>query len=250
VSVGVPEAGSAPPTGAAAQPAGGSQSAPAGALHRARLTCKETGDGLDVHYNPNQVRLNKAVVLTAAAQQAAPHGSPPHFINTHTRTLTFQLTLDAWSTGKDVTAAVTQIQSWMNPTTESLQPGHTPAPATIEFEWWNDPEPFVGVIAQANATYTLFDSTGLPVRATVDISISELPQTPPRQNPTSGSPGGGRSVLVREGDTLAGIAYRQYGDPTLWRGLALANHITDPLALKPGTRVLLPAASTLRGVSS
>ena len=44
-----------------------------------------------------------------------------------------------------------------------------------------------------------------------------------------------------EGDSLAGVAYREYGDPGLWRGIAAFNAIDDPMRLSPGTRVLVPS---------
>jgi nucleoid-associated protein YgaU len=101
----------------------------------------------------------------------------------------------------------------------------------------------------ANATFTVFDADGRPVRATVNITMSEVPPIPPPTNPTSGSPGGGETTLVREHDTLAGIAHRQYGDAGLWRGIAAANNITDPMSLKPGQRLLLPAQSAVKELS-
>jgi Contractile injection system tube protein len=233
-------------TGGLATPTGGGQPAAASGLHRARLSCRETGESLDVHYNPAQVTVNKDVTVTTSAQQAAAHGATPQFINTHTRTLGFTLTLEEWSTRKDVVAAVARLQGWMNPTEVSLQPGHTPAPATVEFEWWSEPTPFVGYITQANATYLVFDSTGHPVRATVAVSMHEVPEQPGRQNPTSGTPRGAKNVVVHEGDSLASLAYREYRDPSLWRALALANGITDPLDLAVGRSLLVPAPITAR----
>jgi hypothetical protein len=217
-----------------------------GGLHRAQLTCRETNEALEVHFNPTQVHVNKTAYVTVPATPAAKAGSHPQYINTHTRTFAFALTLDAWSTGKDVPAAVTTLQSWMNPTQKSLALKQ-PAPATVELQWWHDAQPLVGVITQANATYTVFDTSGRPVRATVDMSIKELPEDPPPSNPTSGTPAPGRTVLVREGDTLASIAYREYHDPSLWRGLARANAITDPLAVAPGQRLQVPMRSVLTG---
>ena len=51
--------------------------------------------------------------------------------------------------------------------------------------------------------------------------------------------------MLVEGDTLAGIAYREYGDPSLWRAVAAANGIDDPMHLRPGSSVLLPAVDEL-----
>jgi nucleoid-associated protein YgaU len=44
------------------------------------------------------------------------------------------------------------------------------------------------------------------------------------------------------GDTLAAVAFREYGDATLWRAIADANLIDDPLRVRPGTELLIPPA--------
>jgi nucleoid-associated protein YgaU len=234
---------SAPPTTHTPDPAAAPQP---GGLHRARLSCRETGETLDVHFNPTQVVVRKTVDTITPATPSAPHGAAPQFVNTHTRSFDFTLTLEAWSTRRDVVDAVTQIQGWMNPTQQSRD-HQRPAPATIELEWWHDAQPLVGAITAAVATYSVFDTTGRPVRASVAITMHELPEEPAHTNPTSGTPAPGRTVLVREGDTLAGITYREYRDPSLWRGVALANGLTDPLALTPGRRLMLPMRAQLIG---
>jgi nucleoid-associated protein YgaU len=47
------------------------------------------------------------------------------------------------------------------------------------------------------------------------------------------------------GDTLAGIAYVEYGNPNLWRAVAELNGIDDPMRLRPGQRLMLPTVETL-----
>jgi nucleoid-associated protein YgaU len=41
---------------------------------------------------------------------------------------------------------------------------------------------------------------------------------------------------------LQSIAYDEYRDPQLWRGIAATNNIDDPLRLRAGTSLLLPPA--------
>jgi nucleoid-associated protein YgaU len=50
------------------------------------------------------------------------------------------------------------------------------------------------------------------------------------------------------GDSLASIAYKEYGDPAMWRPLAAFNGIDDPLRLQLGSSVLLPVVDDLVAV--
>jgi nucleoid-associated protein YgaU len=52
---------------------------------------------------------------------------------------------------------------------------------------------------------------------------------------------------VIAGDSLASIAFREYGDPAKWRPLAAANNIDDPIRLCVGTTLIVPAAGELAG---
>jgi nucleoid-associated protein YgaU len=55
--------------------------------------------------------------------------------------------------------------------------------------------------------------------------------------------------VLDDGDSLAGIAYREYGDPNLWRGIAAFNQIDDPLRVAAGTRVLVPSVVEAKQLS-
>jgi nucleoid-associated protein YgaU len=46
--------------------------------------------------------------------------------------------------------------------------------------------------------------------------------------------------VVRQGETLAAIAAAVYGDPRLWRPIALRNRVDDPRRLAAGTRLTVP----------
>ncbi|HEY8545539.1 MAG TPA: LysM peptidoglycan-binding domain-containing protein, partial [Acidimicrobiales bacterium] len=90
--------------------------------------------------------------------------------------------------------------------------------------------------------YTMFRGQGTPVRATVTVAMKELPIAPARQNPTSGGRSGHRTHRLVAGDTLASIAYAEYGDATRWRLLAEANGIDDPLRVREGAVLHVPPA--------
>ena len=42
------------------------------------------------------------------------------------------------------------------------------------------------------------------------------------------------------GDSLPSIAHREYGVPALWRAIAEANRIDDPLRLATGSSLRIP----------
>lgn len=232
------QAGASFSVAAAGQPMGQS------GLRKARFVCRELGEELEVHFNPTQLTIQKGVVVARPHQRGAPTGSETEYLNTHTRSLDFMVVLDHWSSKRDVAQDVAMLQNWLNPT-QASRDAHRPAPATIEFDW-NGPSTFPGYLNSANATYTLFDAGGTPLRASVTISIQELPEPAPAQNPTSGSEPGYRTRLLRDGDTLQSVAYAEYRDAGLWRALARSNGIHDPLRLRPGTRMQVPPIARAR----
>ncbi|GAB4445364.1 MAG: peptidoglycan-binding protein [Chloroflexi bacterium OHK40] len=108
-------------------------------------------------------------------------------------------------------------------------------PPRVRFTWgslWS----FDAVIESITQKFTLFLEDGTPVRATLDVSFKQLADEGqyPRQNPTSGGHPGDRLRTVRAGESLSQIAFEEYGDPTIWRHLAAANQIDDPLRLRAG----------------
>ena len=46
--------------------------------------------------------------------------------------------------------------------------------------------------------------------------------------------------MVTVGETLSAIAGREYGNPKMWRPIALANSVSDPRRLQPGMRLVIP----------
>lgn len=58
----------------------------------------------------------------------------------------------------------------------------------------------------------------------------------------SGPTAGGRTYVVKKGDTLAGIARKMYGDSGKWKKIHDANkvRVPDPKKLKVGTKLVIP----------
>ncbi len=99
------------------------------------------------------------------------------------------------------------------------------------------------IVQSFEVTLMLFDENGVPKRARGNITLQEAqdisnPQT--GTNPTSVGEPGYKYWMVNEGDRLDLIAYHEYGNANEWRRIAEANHIENPLALKPGTLLAIP----------
>ncbi len=114
-------------------------------------------------------------------------------------------------------------------------------PPYVTFHW-GDLHSFKAVVSDLGLTFTYFSSTGIPLRAQMDLALRQYEQSKAfgPQNPTSGTPRPHRVHRIQPGETLDRIAARYYGDSTRWRRLAAANGIEDPLTLRPGTLLSVP----------
>lgn len=116
-------------------------------------------------------------------------------------------------------------------------------PPIVVFQWgttWT----FQAVITSIKERFTLFMPDGKPVRSTLDVTFQQVQEKDdhPPTNPTSGGVGGERVWMVNEGDTLAWIAYKEYGDANRWRLIADANKLTKVRQLTPGMMLEIPNA--------
>jgi hypothetical protein len=138
----------------------------------------------------------------------------------------------------DVSKTVNSILEKVNPDPKSISKAKPSAPYA-RFQWGKIM--FTGYIASAAVEYSLFRESGTPVRGTLTLTLNEFGMAEKAQNPTSGGEPGARARRVVAGDTLASIAYDEYGSATDWRRIANANSsISDPLRLLPGTSLVIP----------
>jgi len=196
-------------------------------------------------FNPNRLSLNKTTEWRRKPARMAKSAAMPEFVGSGPRTLTLEMFLDATAEHDDsVERQVERLMDACVPTPKSLS-AKKPASPWVRFDWGTArTTSFDGILSSLQITYTLFDVDGTPLRATCALSISEASNDVPGQNPTSGAREATKTHQVVAGDSLAQIAWREYGDATAWRLIAEANDIDDPMALKPGRELLVPAVSS------
>jgi hypothetical protein len=157
------------------------------------------------------------------------------------QTLSLNLTFDTYESGEDVTQTTRQLWKFMEPweSEEGGKPKKNPPPQVV-FEW--GVFYFVAHITTMSQQFTLFKPDGTPVRAKVTLTFKQYTDREDYepQNPTSGGGPAERIWQVVAGDRLDTIAAEVYDDPARWRTIAEHNRLSNPLALRPGTRLRLP----------
>jgi hypothetical protein len=217
-------------------------------LVKASIRAKR-GDGeLTCAFNPGEYTVTKSAEWRETPTSGAPSAPKPEFVGTRPRTMRMKLLFDAWATDTDdISGDVEKLLEWTNPTAASIAQGR-PAPPILSFHWGASTY-FDAYLSSVDAQYTMFESDGTPLRATVAVTLVEIPSEPARQNPSSGSLARHRTAMLAAGDSLHSIAHREYGDSTLWRGIAAANRIDDPLRVEIGTTLLIPPRDEAASVS-
>jgi hypothetical protein len=196
---------------------------------------------IDFQFNPKELSLAKSASWTRASGRGNKKSGPPQFNGPQPAKLSLEMFFDASDTqDSSVVKTVERLFACCVPTDASHEQKKG-SPPWVLFRW-GGLTGFLAYVSSVTVKYTLFTSSGLPVRATCTVTLDELAGEAPKQNPTSGGLVPRRLHVVIEGDTLAGIAYREYGNALMWRALATINGIDDPMRLRPGTRLLLPTA--------
>lgn len=203
-------------------------------------------------FNPGEYTIAKSSSWTRPQMKGGKQTGKPEFQGANAQTLQLEALFDhrIRGDGPSVADRIATLLEWVKPTDDSVKK-KKPQPPILMFEWGKNPalSGFRGYLKQVQAKYLLFDGSGLPLRATANLTLEEVPVPPKKQNPTSGSIHGRRTHLVADGDSLASIAWREYEDPTLWRGIAAFNGIDDPLRVRSGATILLPTADEARRLS-
>jgi nucleoid-associated protein YgaU len=115
----------------------------------------------------------------------------------------------------------------------------THAPPVLLFVWGT--LTFTCVLARASQRYTMFLADGTPVRARLQVTFNEFSNVDMEAKEIKRETADYTKFhVVGQGETLSAVAGRTYGDPTLWRPIALRNEIDDPRSLPVGTRLQIP----------
>ncbi len=198
---------------------------------------------LEVLFNPTEYSIDRE---STYAEVAVPGLESPiiQYVRGNGDKMTFELFLDVTDNVQDGRLATGQSvrDLFVRPLERLLlQNEQLHAPPPVQLLWGNSVVMVSAVATSLSTKYLLFDSEGLPIRATASLSLREHRSASEQlADMRLGSPDLSNVVVVREGDTLPLVAFREYGDSTLWRPIASANNLSNPLALVPGASLIVP----------
>ncbi len=212
-------------------------------LEKAILTNTVTGAKIPVQFNPEEYTLNRDINY---AQAAIPGLSAPilQFVAGNLQTLDMELFIDSYEKHKVGSTVINQAQSDVRELVKkvtdlmSIEPS-THAPPVLLFTWGS--LAFTCVLAKVMQRFVMFLPDGTPVRARLQVTFNEyrnveLEAKEVKRETSDYS----KRHVVSQGETLSAIAAQEYGDPRLWRVIAIANRLQHARRLMPGLKLLLP----------
>ncbi|MFG3250787.1 peptidase M23 [Streptomyces sp. NPDC048187] len=195
-------------------------------------------------FNPAQLAISQRTQWKATPTAAVREAAKPQFMGAEPREMTLEIFLDSSMkpNGNTVMKKVESLLLCCEVTAKSLA-AKQPSPPWVVFEWGSfSTARFTAYVSSIETQYTLFGTTGVPIRATCQVALVEIPGPTRPQNPTSGALTAQRVHRVVAGDSLQSLAWSEYGNAGAWRVIAEANGIDDPSHLPTGTQLMLPAA--------
>jgi nucleoid-associated protein YgaU len=195
---------------------------------------------IKLHFNPSEYKLKNE--NTFAEIPIPGLASPPlQYVRGVARVLSMELLADTSDTLENV--HITKVE----PIQELLKQNRKlHAPPIVEFVWGETA--FKGVVTSLEVGYVLFDTDGTPLRAKLSLSMKEYRPVEVQLRETSkhSSPDVEKRYVVRAGETLSSISAAVFRDPAHWREIAVANDITDPRSVAPGTVLTVPPLEAQR----
>ncbi len=199
------------------------------------------GESFPVHFNPQSLQYS----ITSNLPNAGSGNKTKQYAGQSTGQLVMDLIFDTTHSGEDVRLSTLRVARLMEPS------GSEQTPPRVEFGW--GVYSFVGLVKGYRETLDFFSADGVPLRATVNLTLSSqenlferrLPGGPPEPDPAKAAareaaevppppPGSGRG--------LTDIATR-LGRPEQTRALAEQNQIENPRFPPPDRPIVIEPES-------
>jgi len=213
-------------------------------LEKAKILSVDGAEMFTVLFNPEQYTLDRKNNFA----QITVHGlSSPLLQFSHGELKTLQMELFFDSREKHTVGNVTrtEVNSDVRDVVDKFLSlmdidSNLHAPPVLIFSWGPSLS-FRCVLASASQQYTMFHERGYPLRAKLNVTFQEYTNRDLEARQVNRQTADyTKTHQVVEGDTLAGLAFSEYQDATLWRPIALRNGLDDPRKLTVGQMLVIP----------
>jgi phage tail-like protein len=197
---------------------------------------------VEVQFNPATLKVNYSNQKAGADQ---PGGSPVQFVGKGTTKLTLELVFDTTILEKegpagspqDVRTKTQEIFKFMKPMEKGSGKKKQFIPPGVRFQWGSFL--FDGVVDSMDENLEFFSSSGVPLRATVSLALSQQDLQFQTRAAKAEEAGTNPFEEARAGDSVQQMAAKAGNSD--WKGVALANGIENPRLLAPGTLLNMSA---------
>ncbi len=204
-------------------------------LERGQVRVK--GDKIPVQFNPQSLKIGYKNQKAGIGDQKG--GSAIQFVGQGSTTMGVELLFDT-SVSATAVGRVESVQNKTRSVIRFIKPARARntegdinlVPPGIRFQWGTFQ--FDGVVDSIDETLEYFSSAGIPLRATVSLSMSRQDVAVPR--PDKGTPGITPINSVRSGESLQQAAAIQ--GKSNWQDIARQNGIENPRLVAAGSRLL------------
>lgn len=224
---------------------------------------------VEVHFNPQSLRMSHHTTGSPGSNVSTQQSERQNGTAQQTGyagSLSMELLFDTSENGDDVRKITLKILAMLK--SDSKGKNSAPPSQLVKFQW--GAFGFTGYIQSMDETLDLFSDQGVPLRATVSLSMTEVSLDP--ASPGGAGQGLGLSASVgfsagasagfsasaslnagiavgttpltlsQSGDTLQSLAGRA-GISGSWQAVATANNIDNPRLMQPGTVLNLNASA-------
>ena len=207
------------------------------------------GEAWAVHFNPATLQLTLQNTLREEGQGA----QKTQYVAGSSAKLTMELVFDTTDTGSDVRAATGRVAALMRPSAQGGKGAGQAVPPVVLFAWGSFS--FQGICESYRETIEFFSHDGVPLRATVSLTLAKQDLVFSRPGDGAGNTAVRDDTLVVQGDDVQ-LAVSLAGSPGLGRAAAAANGLesmrfsTGPIALSASVQLGGPVAFASGGAGA
>lgn len=183
---------------------------------KAKIKRLDSNEEITVMFNPTDYSVTATGQLTG-------EGTCLQFKKVNLEDFNTTLFFDTYEKQSDVRKEIESLTALVMPTVEGKT---TKQPPVCLFVWGGFS--YKGIIYKIGQKFTMFLSSGIPVRAEITVTFKSIVTTE-EDAQLKGKEACRKLYQVKGGDRLDLIAYSTLKDAYLWRKIAEANNITNPL---------------------